>query len=311
MAIRRGRRHGELTVSAISPQGGARTRTGRFPIGFRRLWFDWHKDLPGLIAWAGENRFEVIDLGNDAERTLPLLAQAGLRPGTVDLAEWKGMISPDAGTRRRAVERNRSYIQACAAFGPMIHFTVMLPEKPELPRGENFRYMVESYRQLASALEAARARVVIEGWPGPGALCCTPETCRAFFRECASPVFGFNFDPSHLLRMGIDPLRFLGEFAGRIHHVHGKDTELFPDALYEYGTEQPPAFGKSHGFGAMGWRYAIPGHGVAPWPKIFAMLEKAGYAGAVSIELEDENFDDSPELQKAGLLHARNFLQSV
>jgi sugar phosphate isomerase/epimerase len=289
----------------------ARTRTGHFPIGFRRLWFDWYKDLPGLIAWARDNQFGVVDLGNDAEQTAPLLAKAGLRPGSIDLAEWKGMISPDAEVRRRAVERNIAYIQACAAFGPMNHFTVMLPEKPELSRAENFRYMVESYQQLTPALETSRARIVIEGWPGPGALCCTPETYRAFFRECSAPAFGINYDPSHLLRMGIDPLRFVREFAARVHHVHGKDTEVFTDALYEYGSEQPATFSKVHGFGGTHWRYTIPGHGIAPWTEIFAVLVKAGYAGAVSIELEDENFDGSPEGQKAGLLHGRNFLQSA
>lgn len=289
----------------------ARTRTGHLPIGFRRMWFEWQKDLPALIAWARENRFGVIDVGSDATATVPLLQKAGLRPGSVDLAEWKGMLSPDADVRRRAVDANIAHIKACAAFGPVNHFTVMLPEKPELPRAENFGYMVDSYGQLASTLEAAGARIVIEGWPGPGALCCTPETCGAFFRECAAPAFGVNYDPSHLLRMGIDPVRFLREFSSRVFHVHGKDTELFPEALYLYGQEQPPAFGKGHGFGAMHWRYCIPGQGVAPWPQIFALLEQAGYAGAVSVELEDEHFCAGEDREKAGLLHARNFLESV
>ena len=33
------------------------------------------------------------------------------------------------------------------------------------------------------------------------------------------PAFGFNFDPSHLQWQGIDPVRFLDEFADRIYHV--------------------------------------------------------------------------------------------
>jgi sugar phosphate isomerase/epimerase len=289
----------------------ARTRTGHFPIGFRRLWFEWHKDLPALIAWAKDNHFGVIDLGKDADQTAPLLFKAGLRPGSVDLVEMGGMTSPDAEVRRQAVEKNSAYIKACGAFGPMNHFTVMVPKSPELPREENFRYIVDSYQQLVPALEAAKAKIVIEGWPGPGALCCTPESYGAFFRECSSPVFGVNYDPSHLLRMGIDPLRFLREFVSRVHHVHGKDTELFPEATYLYGTEQPPTLAKGHGFGSMHWRYTIPGHGVAPWTEIFAILAQANYAGAVSIELEDENFNAGEEKEKAGLLHGRNFLQSA
>ena len=47
-------------------------------------------------------------------------------------------------------------------------FLVMLPEKPALPRAENFGYMVESFSELAPILEKYEARLVIEGWPGSG-----------------------------------------------------------------------------------------------------------------------------------------------
>ena len=287
----------------------ARTRTGGFPIGFRRLWFDWHKDLPSLLDWAAAEGFGVIDLGNDADRVASPVLDRGLRPGSVDLPEWKGMISPNAGTRKEAIERNSAYIEACAAYGPLNHFVIMLPEDPELPRAENFKYMVDSYRRLGPVLEAHQAKIVIEGWPGPGALCCTPEGYGAFFQECPSPAFGVNYDPSHLLRMGIDPLRFLREVSSRVHHVHGKDTELLDESLYLYGNEQPATLGKPHGFGAMHWRYTIPGHGVARWTEIFRILSEAGYQGAVSIELEDENFNGAEDTEKDGILHSRNFLQ--
>jgi len=287
----------------------ARTRTGGFPIGFRRMWFDWHKDLPGLVAWANENQIGVIDLGGDADQTAPVLLKNGLKPGSIDLKSWQGLISPDKKTRDQAVEQNISHIKTCAAFGPMNYFTVMLPEKPELKRAENFGYMVESYGKLAPVLEANQARIVIEGWPGPGALCCTPEGYGEFFKQCPSPAMGVNFDPSHLLRMGIDPIRFLREFVGRVYHVQGKDTELLNDGLYLYGNTQEPTFGKGHGYGSVHWRYTIPGHGAVNWLEVFRILADNGYKGAISVELEDENFNGSLEGEKAGILHGKNFLQ--
>ncbi len=111
--------------------------------------------------------------------------------------------------------------------------------------------------------------------------------------------------------MGIDPLRFLREFVSRVYHVHGKDTELFAEALYFYGHEQPGTFGKDHAFGARAWRYTIPGHGVAPWTEILGVLKSANYTGAISVELEDENFCGNPEGERAGLVHSRDFLQGV
>jgi sugar phosphate isomerase/epimerase len=288
----------------------ARTRTGNFPIGIRRMWFDWQRDLPALLTWASENNFGFIDLGNDADETAPLVAKHNLRLGSVDLKEWKGMISPDKKVRAEAVAKNAAYIAASAAFGPMNHFVVMLPEKPELPRSENFGYMVESYRELAPILEAHQARIVIEGWPGGGALCCTPEGYGEFFKQVPSPAMGVNYDPSHLYRMGIDPIRFLREFVNRVHHVHGKDAEIIEEDLYRYGYFQDATFGKNHGFGGMHWRYTIPGHGASRWTEIFRILAAAKYPGAISIELEDENFNGTLEGEKAGILHSRNFLQS-
>ncbi len=290
----------------------ARTRTGNFPIGFRRggsAYEVWQSDLDQLLVWAASERFGVIDLGNNADRVGAKAIKAGFRLGSIDLVEWSKMISPDKATRQAAVERNVAYIKACGALGPMNHFVVMLPEKPELKRAENFAFMVESYGQLASTLEEQKAKIVIEGWPGPGALCCTPESYGAFFRECSSPAFGVNYDPSHLIRMGIDPVRFLREFAPRVHHVHGKDTELIDEALYLYGNLQEPTLGQPHAFGEMCWRYTLPGHGCARWTEIFRVLADAGYAGAVSIELEDENFNGTVEGEKSGLLSSRSFLE--
>jgi sugar phosphate isomerase/epimerase len=284
------------------------TYTGNFPIGFRRSRAEWQKDLPTLLAWAQGNDLEAIDLGVDAPQAAPTVIEAGLRIGSVDLLEWPGMIAADKAIRTEAIAKNVEYIRACAALGPLNYFLVMLPKEPNLPRAENFGYMVESFSQLAPALEENRARLVIEGWPGPGALCCTPEGYRAFFKECPSQAMGVNYDPSHLLRMNIDPLRFLREFVDRVYHVHGKDTEILTENLYEYGSEQPPTFAQTIPYGSLHWRYTIPGHGQTRWVEIFRILKGHGYAGCVSIELEDANFYREAEAEKFGILQGARFL---
>ena len=285
-----------------------KTRTGNFPLGFRRGGTDWQKDLPSLISWAKENALEVIDLGKDAVAAAPAVRAAGLRVGSIDLFDNKNMISPDEGKRSATLAANREFIQACASDEPTNFFLVMLPEKPELPRAENFGYMVESFAALAPVLEANNSRIVIEGWPGPGVLCCTPEGMRAFFQAVPSKAMGVNYDPSHLLRMGIDPLRFLREFGKRVYHVHGKDTELLAEDQYEYGTEQPATFAKPIRFGAHAWRYTIPGHGQVRWVETLRLLVEQGYQGCVSIELEDANFNGPTESEQLGILLGARFL---
>jgi sugar phosphate isomerase/epimerase len=286
-----------------------KTRTGSYPIGFRRGWSDWQQNLAGTIAWAKASGLEVLDVGSDGDRAGQQVIDAGLRIGSVDLLDIHSMISADKAKRAEAVAKNKAYIQACAALGTVNYFVVMLPENPALPRRENFAYLVESYSQLAPTLEKHQARVIIEGWPGPGALCCTPEGYRAFFKACPSPVLGVNYDPSHLIRMGIDPLRFLREFAARVYHVHGKDTELFAENLYEFGHEQPATFAEEMDFGGWVWRYTIPGQGVTDWTQVFSVLKAAGYAGCVSIELEDRNFNGTEAGEKLGILQGARFLE--
>ncbi len=287
----------------------AQTRTGNLPIGVRRGWSEWQKDLPGFLSWVQENRLGVVDLGSDVDAVLAA-KKLGLRIGSVDL-DWNGMISPEASVRTAAVDKNAAQVEALATIcGPVNHFTVMIPTDPARPRSENFEYMVESYSRLAPILEKHQAKVVIEGWPGSGVLCCTPADCAEFFKRCPSSALGLNFDPSHLLRMGIDARRFLEEFVGRVFHVHGKDTELLAEGLYHYGNFQEPTFGKSRAFGAMHWRYVIPGRGGSDWSALFGILIRAGYEGAVSIELEDADFNGTMETERTGLLAARDFLET-
>ena len=76
-----------------------KTRTGNYPIGFRRGWTDWQKDIDSLIAWTKQNELEAMDLGKDANVVGQKVLDAGLRIGSVDLRDNKGMISPSRTTR--------------------------------------------------------------------------------------------------------------------------------------------------------------------------------------------------------------------
>jgi len=284
-----------------------KTRTGGFPIGFRRLGAGWQDDLDGLIAWMKGNALEVIDLRATSEDVAPVL-EAGLHIGSVDLLDNKGLIASDREACAESIARNTAFIRACTTQGPINFFAVLLPTDPTLSRGENFGYMVASLTELAPVLEESGSHLVIEGYPGPGALCCTPEEFRELFEQVPSPAIGINYDPSHLLRQGIDPLRFLDEFGERVHHIHGKDTEIIAEGVYEYGWERPAAFAPRIGFGANAWRYTLPGQGVMRWGAAFAKLETLGYRGCVSIELEDSNFNGTEEAEKAGIVLGAQFL---
>jgi sugar phosphate isomerase/epimerase len=290
----------------------AKTRTGAFPIGFRSWGNGWQKDLNDTIAFARASGFEGIDIAPLDASELKRIREGGLRIGSVDLARMTDLMSADAGKRKAAVQDNLRYIRSAVPLGARSFFTVAIPEDVNAKRGENFARAVDGYGQLCEAIAPLGAHVVFEGWPGPAnsSLACTPADYRALLKEIPHGS-GINFDPSHLIRMGIDPVRFLDEFGQKVFHVHGKDTEILGEGLYEHGNLQDATFEKPHGFGGHSWRYTIPGHGCARWGKLLGQLKAAGYDGLISIELEDENFNGTEEGEKRGLTAARAFLESI
>lgn len=290
------------------------TRTGGFRIGFRGGWSDWQKDLAGMAAWAKQAGFALIDLGAVGPADVRTVRDAGVDVISVDMHDWPALVSPDEGKRKAAVEKNAAYFREMAPLGISVFFAVVIPEDGGRPGRENFALAVRSYGELAGVAEGLGATIVLEGWPGgppfPN-LCCNPETYRAMLREVPSRGLSINFDPSHLIRMGIDHVRFIDEFADRVGHVHGKDTEILTDHLYEIGLYQASIFKEPVFCGEFAWRYTIPGHGVTRWSRCFDVLAKAGFKGAVSVELEDAHYNGSTEGEQAGLLASLQYLQTV
>ncbi|HYO10945.1 MAG TPA: sugar phosphate isomerase/epimerase [Tepidisphaeraceae bacterium] len=290
------------------------TRTGNFPIGFRRAAVEWQKDLPKLAAWAKEARYEVMDFTHRATaEDYQTLRAAGLTVGSVDLLDFGQVMSTDAGKRRDVLAANLAFIKEAAAHGIKAFFTVVIPGEPAAKRLDNYKLAVECYAPIAEACAAAGATLAIEGWPGGfpyfASLVCTPETVRAFIKDIGRGA-GLNYDPSHLIRLRVDHIRFLKEFAPHVVHVHAKDTDVDADALYEFGA-QPATFAKPHRWGEWTWRYTLPGHGLARWGEIFRILSAAGYPGAVSVELEDENFNGAEASEKVALEMSAAYLQTL
>ncbi|MFK7961304.1 MAG: sugar phosphate isomerase/epimerase family protein [Phycisphaerales bacterium] len=100
------------------------------------------------------------------------------------------------------------------------------------------------------------------------------------------PAFAFNFDPSHLIWQGIDPVKFIDAFPDRIAHVHIKDAIRLLDG--ESGI-----LGSHLGFGShgRGWDFRSPGRGEVDFEEIIRALNRVGYRGPLSVEWEDANMD--------------------
>jgi sugar phosphate isomerase/epimerase len=294
----------------------AHTHTGSFPIGYRSTSSPWREDLDKTLAFARESGFDAIDVRVEDALAIKKVTDAGLRIGSVDLPQpWTDLAGADDGRRHAAAQRAIEFVRTAAGVGATVFFVAVMVEDPTAKRSVNLDRAADGYGRLCEAIKDLGVSIVIEGWPGPDPyaanLACTPEGYRAVFDAIGSDVMAVNYDPSHLVRMGIDPIRFLSEFAPRVRHVHAKDTMIVAEDMYQYGNLQPATLAKPYVYGGYAWRYTLPGHGVTPWINVMRILEANQYRGVISIELEDANFFGTEPLEKHGFIAARDFLVHV
>ena len=260
--------------------------------------------------WCKENGFDGVDVGEVTDDVVNAVKSAGLEIGTADLMTFGGLFGSDEEAEK-AVSASNAVIDAAADRGVTRMFTVFVPPDGSKGRAANFARLKETFGPVVAHAEARGVKIAVEGWPGGAplypALAVTPETVRALLAAFPSPAMALNYDPSHLIRIGVDHIRFLHEFGDRVVHCHGKDTAFDEEALYLHGN-LGPVFHKAKRFGEDCWRYTIPGEGLANWPKICAYLDSIGYDGFISVELEDFRYDLTWEGESEGLIRARKFL---
>lgn len=277
----------------------------RIPGKARDLGFDQ------LCGWAARAGFGSIDLAAADPERIRVATAAGLEIGTIDLPGTREMISADAADQIAGVDAAKHAIAAAAENGCHRMFCVFVPRDASQKRADTFAIWKQTFPLVARFAEEKGVRIAMEGWPGGApyypALGCTPETWRAMFAAVSSASFGLNFDPSHLVRIGVDWRRALEEFGDRVIHAHGKDTDLDTERLYEHGN-LGPTFRKPVGFSESWWRYTIPGDGLVDWGRLLARLEDFGFNGVVSVELEDYRYNDTWALQAEGLERSRAHL---
>lgn len=270
--------------------------------------------LEGFCEWAADEGFQAIDLPRLDAAAKKILDQHDLKIGTVDLPVWGAQLNEDKDRQQAGLAEQKKILDEAADLGVKVVFAVLLPEDRNQPRAKSFEIWREAAKPLLEYLEAKDLHLALEAWVGPGpqypSIGCTPEMLRPMFDAIPSPNLGLCYDPSHLVRLGIDPIRFLWEFGCRVKHVHGKDTELSEELLYLTGNIGP-TFGAKYRYGESAWRYTIPGEGSVDWIAVRNRLGDVGYDGLICVELEDHNYGPEVEKQQHGLVNSLRYLEEV
>lgn len=159
-------------------------------------------------------------------------------------------------------------------------------------------------KKVAFAKEHNVHKIALEMHPG---FCVYNTESALKLRAAVGDEIGVNFDPSHLIWQGMDPvlaIKALGE-AGAIFHFHAKDTKVD-----KYNTALNGVLDNKHFSDELhrSWIFRSCGYGsdYALWKDMVSALTMVGYDSAMSIEHEDSLMSVTEGLEKA-----ISFLQQV
>ncbi|PZF82495.1 sugar phosphate isomerase/epimerase family protein [Jiangella anatolica] len=263
-------------------------------------------DRPGRDWEASHLDVESFDAA-EAARVRGLLAEHGLELSAV--AYYENNLHEDPAVREATHEHLRRCIDAAQLLGAGLVGTFV---GRDLSRtvAENLRLAEKVLPPLVDYAAARDVRLVVEncpmeGWHPdgyPANLAYSPE----LWGWLAELGLWLNYDPSHLVWLGIDPVAALAAHADRVLHVQAKDVEVDAAARDRYGV-----FGRVIGrepWSSGWWRYRIPGLGGLDWRRLIDVLRRTGYDGVVSVEHEDPVWSGTPGKVRQGLAVAERTL---
>jgi sugar phosphate isomerase/epimerase len=200
-----------------------------------------------------------------------------------------------AGVNRRAAEDMKNAARAAQRLGVDVvngftgssiwHLLYSFPPVPESMIEEGFRQFAERWNPILDVFGECGVRFALEVHPTEIAF--DIVTARRALEAIGNrEEFGFNFDPSHLLWQGIDPVEFIREFPDRIYHVHVKDAITTLN-----GRSGILASHLNFGDPRRGWDFRSPGRGGVNFEEIIRALNQIGYDGPLSVEWEDCGMD--------------------
>lgn len=243
-------------------------------------------DRHGLRVWAISNHLAGQAVCDDP---IDFRHRAIVRPYI-----W-GDGDPE-GVRQRAAEDMQRAARVARKLGAEVvtgftgskiwPYVAMFPPVPAEVIDDGYEDFARRWNPILDVFDAEGVRYAHEVHPSEIAYDYW-TTVRALETVDHRHAFGLNWDPSHIVWQGVDPVGFIVDFADRICHVDCKDTRLRPQ------TGRAGILGSHLPWGdpRRGWDFVSTGHGDIHWEDAFRALGSIGYAGPISIEWEDAGMD--------------------
>ena len=289
------------------------------------------RSLPAIADWAVAHDYEALEVAAwpaRGDRPFTAVHLDVERPETFDgvasvfqerrldlssIAYYDNNLHPDPVERKAVNDHVLRCVDAAAALGVPTVGT-FVGRHPGRSVAENLADAEEVFRPLVERAGEVGVKLIIEncvmeGWHPdgyPGNLAYSPELWEWMF----SIGLYLNYDPSHLVWIGVDPVAAVKPYIDRIPHAQAKDTEVFGDRRNRYGFFGPTRE-RTGPWDAGWWRYRVPGLGTVDWVRLVDALYEGGFDGVLSVEHEDPVWGGTEALVEAGLEVAHRTLRPL
>lgn len=175
-----------------------------------------------------------------------------------------GLIDFNPSVQRFNVDRVRSYLDLCYEYDAKNLLLVIgeyIWQQEVIPPATQWQFAVENTRTLGKYAAELGLEIAIELEPFDLSLINSVDRMIRFLDDVGLPNVRANCDISHL-HLVRTPFEEVQKLKGRIAHVHLSDCN-----------------GEVHGD-------LPPGRGITPIQEYLAQIQRTGYDGVVSIELE-------------------------
>jgi sugar phosphate isomerase/epimerase len=145
------------------------------------------------------------------------------------------------------------------------------------------------YRNIVPLAELAAELGVLIGIETHGSLTGTGEECVAVMTRLNHPHVRINYDPANLIfYRGVRPEADIAIVAPYVAHLHVKDKASLERQK---------------------WDFPAIGDGIVDWDIVFGELERVGFSGPASLEVELDGHPRSPEEVDQALCRSVKYMQ--
>jgi sugar phosphate isomerase/epimerase len=224
------------------------------------------------------------------------------------LGYYPNPLDADSAKSEYYIEHIKKVIRACNTLDIPVMNT-FIGRNQTLNMEENLKLFRKLWAPIIEVAEQEGVKIGIENcpmfftndeWPGGKNLAISPAVWDQMFETFPTPLFGLNYDPSHMIFQHMDEIKPIYDYKDRLHHIHIKDVKVYKEKLDRVGILANPLEYHSP---------KLPGLGDVNWRAFFAALTDIRYRGPVVIEVEDKAFEGSEEDVRKAILTSRSYVR--